>query len=155
MEMKSLSYRWFQEDKNNLINITEKEIPTNKLYAELNDLTCGGIVTFEGRIRNHNHGKEVTALNYECYKPMSIKVLEDITKQAKTKWNLNKAIAVHRIGNIQIGEIAVWVGVASHHRNQAFEACRFIIDEIKTKAPIWKHETYSDGTKEWIEGCRH
>ncbi len=138
-----------------MIDITENVIPIGKYHKELCLLDCGGIVAFEGRIRNHNDGKEVKDLSYECYKPMGLKVLDEIVQEAYKKWDIKKSFAIHRIGNIPLGEIAVWVGVASHHRKEAFEVCRFIIDEIKQKVPIWKYETYTDGSKSWIEGCKH
>ncbi len=136
-----------------MIEITENEIRVEKLYGELYNLTCGAIVTFEGRVRNHNDLKQVIRLEYECYYPMAIKILEEIKSQAIEKWDIKKIIVVHRIGEIPIGDIAVWIGVMSHHREEAFEACRYVIDELKKRAPIWKRETYHDETAVWVEGC--
>lgn len=134
-----------------MIEITENEIQIEKLYGELYNITCGAIVTFEGRVRNHNDLKQVIKLEYECYYPMAIKIFEEIKSQALEKWNVKKLIAVHRIGEIPIGEIAIWIGVTSIHRKEAFEACQFVINEIKHKVPIWKKETYSDGLTKWVE----
>ena len=138
-----------------MIEITENKIEHEKLNKELYDLSCGAVVTFEGRIRNHNDLKEVSRLVYDCYKPMALKVLEEIQNEALKKWDINKIIAVHRIGEVPLGEISVWIGVVSVHRKEAFETCRFVIDEIKTKVPIWKQETYTDGTRVWVEDCCH
>lgn len=134
-----------------MMEITENSIQVEKLYNELYNITCGAVVTFEGRVRNHNDLKQVVKLEYECYYPMAMKVLEEIKNQALKKWNIKKLIAVHRIGEIPIGEIAVWIGVASVHRKESFEACQFVINEIKHKVPIWKRETYFDGLTKWVE----
>lgn len=137
-----------------MIEITENKIKVEKLYGELYNITCGAVVTFEGRVRNHNDLKQVKKLEYECYYPMAIKVLEEIKNQALKRWDVKKIIAVHRIGEIPIGEIAVWIGVTSIHRKESFEACQFMINEIKHKAPIWKKETYLDGLTKWVE-CKN
>ena len=133
-----------------MIDIVENKIPVDELYKELYDIVCGGIVTFEGRIRKYSHRKEVIKITYECYYPMAIKIMNEIKTQAFKNWGINHIVAVHRIGTIPLGEVAVWIGIASTHRKEAFEACQFMIDEIKSKAPIWKHETYQDGSSSWV-----
>lgn len=117
--------------------------------------TCGAVVTFEGRVRDHNDGKKVLKLFYDCYKPMAKKVLEEIRSEAISKWDIEEILVVHRIGEIPIGEISVWIAVLSAHREQAFEAAKYMIDELKQRVPIWKQETYTDGTKVWVEECCH
>ena len=136
-----------------MIDIIKSKIPADSLYSNLANVMCGAVVTFDGRVRNHNDGKEITNLYYECYYPMALKVMNEIKEEALGKWDVRKIIAIHRIGNIPIGEIAVWIGVSSVHRKEAFEACRFMIDEIKHKVPIWKKETYVDGTSCWVDCC--
>ena len=138
---------------NELIDIVKSKIHIDVLYNNLTDPICGAIVTFEGRVRNHNHGKEITSLYYECYYSMALKVLNEIKEEALKKWNVKNIIVVHRTGNIPIGEIAVWIGVSSIHRKEAFKVCEFMIDEIKHKVPIWKKETYVDGTSLWVDCC--
>lgn len=133
-----------------MIEIIENKIEVEKLNKAFDNSTCGAVVTFEGRVRNHNDLKQVIRLEYECYYPMAIKVLEEIKNQALEKWDVKKLIAVHRIGEIPIGEIVVWVGVTSFHRKESFEACQFMINEIKHKVPIWKKETYFDGSTHYI-----
>lgn len=86
---------------------------------------------------------------------MAKSVMEKIKDEAQNKWNVKHISIVHRTGNIPIGEIALWIYVASVHREEAFEACKFIINEIKQKLPIWKQEIYTDGSYEWISGCKH
>ncbi len=136
-----------------MIDVVKSKIHTDVLYSNLADPICGAVVTFEGRVRNHNHGKEITSLYYECYYPMALKVLNEIKEGALNKWNVKNIIVVHRTENIPVGEIAVWIGVSSIHRKEAFKVCEFMIDEIKHKVPIWKKETYIDGTSLWVDCC--
>jgi len=113
---------------------------------------CGGIVTFEGRVRNHNEGSSVDSLEYEAYNSLALKEGGKIITEAKEKFNILDAFSVHRVGHLQIGDLAVWILVTAKHRNEAFDACRFIIDEIKTRLPIWKKEHYTDKNTEpqWV-----
>ncbi len=134
-----------------MIEIQEKLISSQKLRELIADETCGAVVIFEGLVRNHHQGKKVTELRYEAFKPMALKVLADIREEALRRWELHDLWIVHRTGLISIEEAAVWVGVASSHRKEAFEACQWAMDEIKLRAPIWKHETYEDGSSVWVE----
>lgn len=143
----------YRED-NKLIDIIKSKIHTNILFDNLYDPTCGAIVTFEGKVRNHNNGKKITSLYYECYESMALKIMNEIKEEALKKWDVKNISAVHRIGNVPIGEIAVWVGVSAVHRKEAFNACKFMIDEIKHKVPIWKKETYVNGTSIWVDCCK-
>ncbi len=136
------------------IEITEKRIPCKTLHAALEDPSCGGVVTFEGRVRNHHEGRSVRRLYYECYRPMAIKILEKIATEAAERWDVKNISLTHRIGEIPIGELAVWIGVAAEHRAEAFAACRFAIEEIKSRVPIWKRETFADGSQQWVT-CQH
>ena len=113
---------------------------------------CGAVVTFEGRVRNHNEGFLVDSLEYEVYNTLAVKEGEKIILQAKEKFDILDAYGVHREGHLQIGELAVWIVVTSKHRNEAFNACRFIIDEVKVRLPVWKKEHYSDKSKksQWV-----
>ena len=134
-----------------MIEITENKIEIERLNKELHNPSCGGVVIFEGRVRNHNDSKEVLKLVYDCYRPMALKVMEEIQSEALKKWYIKKIIIVHRIGEIPIGEIALWIGVTSVHRKESFEVCQFMVNEIKHKVPIWKKETYFDGFTKWVE----
>jgi molybdopterin synthase catalytic subunit len=134
-----------------MVQITDKPIQPEVLRERLSDPSCGALVAFEGLVRNHHAGKKVAGLSYECYRPMALKVLESIRREAMERWELRDLFISHRTGNIPIGEAAVWVGTASSHRKEAFAACAWAMDEIKRKAPIWKHETYEDGTSLWVE----
>lgn len=137
-----------------MIEIVENKISPDFFSSSLLDFTCGAFVSFEGRVRNHNEGKQVQQLFYECYFPMAKKVMQEISEQAAQRWEIKKSGIVHRVGEIPMGEIAVWIGVSASHRGEAFAACQFVIDEIKRKVPIWKKETYVDRSEKWV-ACHH
>jgi molybdopterin synthase catalytic subunit/uncharacterized membrane protein YfcA len=111
---------------------------------------AGAIATFEGLVRNHNDGRSVLFLEYESYDALALKEGNAIVKQAFHRFDLIDAICVHRVGRLKVGEAAVWVGTAAAHRREAFEACQFIIDQVKHRVPIWKKEFYSDGETTWV-----
>ena len=120
------------------------------LRAALADPASGGFAVFEGWVRNHNEGREVRRLEYEAFEELAVKEGERIVHAAIEKFGVAHALCVHRVGALAIGEIAVWVGVSSGHRGEAFAACRYIIDEIKHRLPIWKKEHYLDGDSGWV-----
>jgi adenylyltransferase/sulfurtransferase len=117
---------------------------------ELTDITAGGYASFEGWVRNHNEGQAVTRLEYEAFEALANKEGERIVAAAIEKFGIVKAACVHRIGSLEIGDMAVWVGVSSRHRAEAFAACRYIIDEVKHRVPIWKKEHYVNGDSGWV-----
>ena len=120
------------------------------LRAALENPACGACVTFEGLIRNHNEGRAVLRLEYEAYGALAVREGEAIVREARAKFRIEEAACVHRTGMLEIGEMAVWVGVSSAHRGEAFKACAYIIDTVKQRVPIWKREHYADGTDEWV-----
>lgn len=137
-----------------MFKLTDIAIDPSALTRTLKNDAAGAVVTFEGRVRDHNDGKAVDHLVYESYEKLAVKEAEAILKEAWERYPVLEAHCVHRVGKLEIGEVAVWVAVASAHRKEAFDACEFIIDSIKHRLPIWKKETYSDGTYEWVN-CRH
>ncbi len=117
----------------------------------------GALCVFTGVVRNHNDGKPVLYLEYEGYEEMVMTIFDEISQQAKERFGANRVRIVHRLGRLEIGETSVAVAVSSPHRDEAFLACRFAIDTLKHKAPIWKKEFYADGSS-WLEGpggCAH
>ena len=120
------------------------------LRAELSDPACGGYAAFEGWVRDHNEGRRVHRLEYEAFEPLAIKEGERIIAEAMARFGVEHAACVHRIGALRIGEQAVWVGVTARHRDEAFRACRYIIDEVKHRVPIWKKEHYENGDSGWV-----
>jgi len=120
------------------------------LRAELSDPACGGYAAFEGWVRDHNEGQRVRRLEYEAFEPLAIKEGERIIAEAIARFGVEHAACVHRIGALEIGDEAVWVGVTARHRDEAFRACRYIIDEVKHRVPIWKKEHYENGDSGWV-----
>ena len=115
---------------------------------------CGGYVAFEGHVRNINHGKGVLRLEYETYDELAEKELRRVATEAAERFGLKFVRAFHRKGRLEIGEPAVVVQVLSRHRGEAFAGCRYVIDELKARVPIWKKEFYDDGTSSWTQ-CHH
>jgi len=115
----------------------------------------GGYVSFEGWVRNRNEGKDVSQLAYQAYEVLAIKEGNRIVAEAMDRFPIDDAMCVHRVGELAIGDLAVWVGVSAGHRDEAFTACRYIIDEVKHRVPIWKKEYYIDGDSGWVncEAC--
>jgi molybdopterin synthase catalytic subunit len=139
-----------------MFQITDASIDTQKLIDSLAHASVGGLVTFEGRVRDHNAGRLVEALEYEVYPELALSEGKVIIEEAKQRFPIVAAAAVHRYGLLSLQDIAVSIVVAASHRHAAFDACRYIIDEIKQRVPIWKREHYKTGSKEWVDcpGCR-
>jgi adenylyltransferase/sulfurtransferase len=120
------------------------------LVREVRDVTCGGFASFEGWVRNHNDGQRVTRLEYEAFESLAVTEGERIIDEACRKFGVVNARCVHRVGALDLTEVAVWVGVSAPHRDEAFRACRYIIDEVKHRVPIWKKEHYESGDSGWV-----
>jgi molybdopterin synthase catalytic subunit len=134
-----------------MIRITSKPIDFCKILVDIMDKSSGGTALFVGTVRDHNDAKAVFELRYETYKEMAEKNLAEIESRTKMRWNINNFVAIHRTGNLTVGEVSVVVAASAEHRNQAFEACRYGIDQIKTKVPIWKKEIYKNDSR-WVDG---
>ena len=126
------------------------EVDLAACRESLQDSRCGGYAAFEGWVRDLNEGQRVLRLEYEAYEALGVKEGERIVAEAIERYGVIAARCVHRLGELQLGELAVWVGVSSPHRDEAFAACRFIIDEVKHRVPIWKKEHYVDGDSGWV-----
>jgi molybdopterin synthase catalytic subunit len=125
-------------------------IDESRLRAMLDDDSCGAFVSFEGRVRNHNNASSVERLSYYGYEELAINQGRQIIEEAKSKFEITHAIAIHRIGALEIGDIAVWIGVVSSHRYPAFDACRWILDTVKADIPVWKQEYYEGADSKWL-----
>jgi molybdopterin synthase catalytic subunit len=128
----------------------EESIDAQSARRELIDRGAGGFVTFEGWVRDFNEGREVTRLEYEAFQALAVKEGERILAEACTRFPVKRALCIHRVGSLDLSDMAVWVGVSSVHRGEAFAACRHIIDEVKHRVPIWKKEHYRDGNSGWV-----
>jgi molybdopterin synthase catalytic subunit len=133
-----------------MFKFSDRAIDTNALRLQLSDPASGGYCSFEGWVRNNNEGHDVRRLEYEAFVDLAVKEGERIVTEAIKRFGVQKAACVHRVGLLEIGEMAVWVGVSSGHRDEAFKACRYIIDEVKHRVPIWKKEHYVSGDSGWV-----
>ena len=133
-----------------MIEIVNTPVDPRELQQSLANRAAGGYCAFEGWVRNENEGHEVTRLEYEAYEPLAVTEGEKVLAEARARFGILEARCVHRVGLLEIGDCAVWVGVASKHRDAAFAACRYIIDEIKVRLPIWKKEHYANGDSGWV-----
>jgi molybdopterin synthase catalytic subunit len=132
-----------------MFRVTDKPIDLQELVDRVTDPEAGAIATFIGTTRNNNQGRRVIALDYEAYPEMAEKELARLGEEAKKKWQICRMAIVHRIGPVQISEPSVIIAVSAAHREAAFAACRFAIEEIKKTVPIWKKEVY-EGGEIWI-----
>ena len=133
-----------------MIEVTTTPIDTAMLQRSLENPAAGGYCAFEGWVRNENEGRVVRQLDYQAFEELALKEGERIVAEAVVRFGVRAAHCVHRLGELGLGEVAVWVGVASGHRAEAFAACRYIIDEVKHRVPIWKKEHYLDGDSGWV-----
>lgn len=131
-------------------SLSDKPFDIAPLREALFDARAGGFASFEGWVRDHNDGRSVQCLRYEAYVALAEAEGERVLDEALAKFDVVDARCVHRIGELAIGELAVWVGVSAAHRDAAFAACRYIIDEVKARVPIWKHERYAEGGAGWL-----
>lgn len=132
-----------------LIDIRETPLSLDEVYAAVSDERAGGIALFVGTVRNHDEGKDVDALGYSSH-PTAVARLQEVAERIASEVDVVAMAAVHRVGDLSIGDLAVVVGVSAAHRAQAFEACRRLIDELKTDVPVWKHQTFSSGDAVWV-----
>jgi molybdopterin synthase catalytic subunit len=138
-----------------MFELTNLPIDGEQVLDRFSSPSIGGVVTFAGCVRDHNLGRRVKSLEYEVYPELALKEGQRVVDEAKKKFPLIDAYAIHRYGHLQLKDAAVFVAVFSSHRDAAFDACRYIIDEIKLRVPIWKREHYADGELAWIDcaGC--
>lgn len=130
--------------------LADSPIDPAPLRARLQSPRAGALATFEGWVRDHHGGRAVLGLRYEAYAVLAEAEGERLLAEATARFGIVDAACVHRVGELAIGEMAVWVGASAAHRGPAFEACRWIIDEVKARVPIWKHERYADGGADWL-----
>ncbi len=134
-----------------IFQITRDVIPTSQIAEQLKAGEDGAVVVFEGIVRNHSRGRRTLYLEYEAYEPMALRKMMEIAQEVHPKFPVDRIAIIHRIGRLEIGETSVAIIVASAHRKEAFEACRYAIDRLKQIVPIWKKEHFEDGAV-WAEG---
>ena len=140
------------QSKADFIELTTKTLDVGAIARRVVPANCGAIVTLDGFVRQFTKGRETLYLVYEAYQPMAVREMEKLIKAAKEKFAIENVGIVHRLGKLEIGETSVVISVASPHRRAAFEACEWLIKELKRTVPIWKKEVYADG-ETWIEGA--
>jgi molybdopterin synthase catalytic subunit len=134
----------------NAFEISSLTIDLAAFRERLLDNSCGAYVQFDGWVRDHNEGQQVLRLEYEVYEPLAVSEGIRIIAEARQKYGVSRACAIHRSGLLELSDVAVVVGVSSPHRGEAFDACRYIIDQAKVRLPIWKKEYYANGNAEWV-----
>jgi molybdopterin synthase catalytic subunit len=134
-----------------LIQLTREPLDRDSLIAAVSHPGAGGIVVFEGVVRDNARGKQVRYLEYDVYEEMAREQIGKIIDETRQRWGVERVAVAHRFGRLEIGEASVIIVVASPHRAEAFDACRYIIDTLKATVPIWKKEVATNG-EEWVEG---
>ena len=135
-----------------MIDISKRPIDISQILANCEDRSAGATVLFAGSVRDHNSKERVSGIYYEAYEKMAKNVLLEIENEVLKKWAIRKFIAIHRIGILKVNEISVAIAVATEHRQDAFEACKYTINNIKTRIPIWKKELSESGKAVWEDG---
>ncbi len=135
--------------------IVQEAIEPGKLSQTLVNESAGALSTFEGWVRNRNDGRDVKGLEYECFATLAEKEGEKILAEAKANYSVVDIVCQHRVGTLKVGELAVWVGATAVHRGEAFSACRYVIDQVKLRVPVWKKEHYVDGSSTWVNCSAH
>jgi molybdopterin synthase catalytic subunit len=127
-------------------------IDVGRLITEASRPDCGAVSLFLGNSRDHNEGRRVTKLEYEAYEPMALAALDRLERDAQQQFKIATCRIVHRLGEVPLAEASVAVVVAAAHRQPAFEACQWAMNELKRSVPIWKKEFYAEGEAEWVKG---
>ncbi|MEP6475050.1 MAG: molybdenum cofactor biosynthesis protein MoaE [Gemmatimonadota bacterium] len=133
--------------------LTSDSIEVEQLVARVTNPDRGGITTFVGLVRNHQDGRAVTRLEYHAYAAMAESECTALVTEAQRRWPVNVELQ-HRIGCLAIGDVAIAVAVAGDHRDECFEGCRWVVEQVKHRVPIWKREYYADGSDAWVDPTR-
>jgi molybdopterin synthase catalytic subunit len=132
-----------------LVALRETPLDVAEAVAALDDAESGGLTLFVGRVRNHDHGLGVEGLEYSAH-PTALDALHRVCASVAEQYDVRGVAAVHRVGRLEVGDIAVVVATTSFHRDEAFAASRTLIDTLKAEVPIWKHQQFADGSEEWV-----
>lgn len=134
-----------------MAQVTKEVLDYTALVESVRSNSCGAVCFFLGTVRDIHQGREVACLDYEAYGEMALKKLNEIEASVRERWPDTECRIAHRVGHLELGEISVAIAAASPHRGEAFEACRYGIEAIKKDVPIWKKESFADGTVEWVD----
>jgi molybdopterin synthase catalytic subunit len=135
-----------------LAELRDTPLSVDEVLAAVSDPTAGGVAMFVGAVRDHDHGQDVTRLGYTAH-PSAAAELRRVAEKIAASFSATAVAAVHRVGDLAVGDLAVVVAVSCPHRAEAFDACRALIDELKRSVPIWKHQQYTGGGSEWVNSA--
>jgi molybdopterin synthase catalytic subunit len=135
-----------------LAEIRDEALSVDEVYGAVTDRAAGGIAVFAGAVRDHDQGRSVTGLSYSAH-PSAAAELRAVAEKVATRFDVHAIAAVHRTGDLQIGDLAVVVAVSAAHRGTALDACHALIDDLKAAVPIWKHQTFTGGDSEWVNSA--
>ena len=138
-----------------MIQLTHEPIDYAALTESVRSNAAGAVVLFLGTVREMTNGRQTAALDYEAFPEMARAKFDELISEAHGKWPVVRAAIVHRLGRLELGDVSVAVAVSTPHRQQAFEAGKFLIDRLKQVVPIWKKENWADGTTEWVHPGVH
>ena len=133
--------------------VVRAPIDPAEVLARVGAAEDGAVLLFLGTVRDHNDGRPVSGMSYEAYEPMAREVLEAVAREAAARLGTERIAVVHRVGELDVGEVSVAIAVSSPHRAEAFHAARYVIEEIKRRLPVWKKERYLDGPARWLAGA--
>jgi len=137
------------ENKVRLVALRETPLDVEEVLAALGDAAGGGLTLFVGRVRDHDHHKDVTGLDYTAH-PSALAKMQEVCERIAGRHDVLAVAAVHRVGRLAIGDAAVVIATVAAHRGEAFAASKDLIDTLKDEVPIWKHQVFTDGTEEWV-----
>lgn len=133
--------------------MTSDPISLDALERELSRAENGAQIVFSGVVRDHNRGRRVVAVTYDAHVPLAEKTFREIGEEARARWGEDLRVAIlHRSGRLVVGEASLVIAVGSPHRDAAYEASRYVLEQLKTRSPVWKQEHYADGASEWLRG---
>lgn len=132
-----------------LVDVRDEPLSVDEVLASVRHPEAGGLALFVGVVRDHDHGAEVSGLDYSAH-PSVVDALRQVCEEVAARHDVIRAAAVHRVGHLEIGDAAVVACVSAAHRGEAFEACRDLVDTLKATVPIWKHQRFADGSDEWV-----
>jgi molybdopterin synthase catalytic subunit len=132
-----------------LCDVRDGRLGVDEVLDRVRDPRCGGIALFVGVVRDHDHGESVDALDYSAH-PTVVAALRTVCEEVGSRHAVARLAAVHRVGHLEVGDVAVVAAVSAAHRGEAFDACRDLVDTLKSTVPIWKHQQFADGSDEWV-----
>lgn len=135
-----------------LLAVRDTPLSLDEVFTAVGDDAAGGTALFVGTVRDHDGGTDVDKLSYSAHPNVEAE-LRRVAERVTDRYPVRALAAVHRVGDLAVGDLAVVVAVSCPHRGEAFEACRMLIDDLKHEVPIWKHQTFTDGTDEWVGAC--